>query len=143
MASRFLGKSWFRLRPLVDQDIIAEPIWLKVAETFPPLPPPSVEAKKKEDIRNLFPEEVQRRRIDMKYRMDQTHPLRETESVEAFGREELRKELDLLLENGMKEELAWQMGIKRLWTQYRISATNVEEEVKIRRLLKLKKLAED
>ncbi|KAI6652108.1 hypothetical protein LOD99_4653 [Oopsacas minuta] len=138
MGARFLSRSWLRLKPLIDQKVIAEPIWFKVAQTFPPLPLPELNEKgDKQDIRELFPEEVERRKVDEKYQVEQMHVLWENEKGIVFGREELRKNISGFLGDEADEEVAWKVALLKL---KRMQVKNVELDRKREKLLDLKKL---
>ena len=139
MGARFLRKSWFRLKPLIEQKVIAEPIWFKAAEAFPPLPPPDLkETRDKQNVRKLFPEEEDRRKVDEKYLVDQEHVLWETERGLVFGREELGRSLSGFSGDETDEAVAWKVALRDLKSHHNMSVKSVELDLKRERLLKLK-----
>ena len=140
MGARFLRKSWLRLKPLIEQKVIAEPIWFKAAEAFPPLPPPP-DSKEKTDthnIRGLFQEEMERRKVDEKYRVEQEHVLWETERGLVFGREKLGEYISGIMGDETDEAMAWKLALHKLKDHHNIDVKSVVLELKRERLLKLK-----
>eukprot|EP00800_Vazella_pourtalesii_P022780 TRINITY_DN900_c0_g1_i4.p2 TRINITY_DN900_c0_g1~~TRINITY_DN900_c0_g1_i4.p2 ORF type:complete len:145 (+),score=18.34 TRINITY_DN900_c0_g1_i4:257-691(+) len=141
MAARFLSRSWWRLKPLIDQKVISEPIWFNVARTFPPLPlPVSADSEHRQDLRDLFPEEVERRKVDEKYQVEQVHVMCESESGLVFGREELRKSLADFSGDEADNEVAWKVALRNLKNQQKMNVKSVELDLKREKLLDLKKL---
>ena len=139
MGARFLRKSWLRLKPLIEQKVITEPIWFKAAEAFPPLPPPDLkETRDKRNIRELFQEELDRRKVDEKYQVDQQHVLWETERGLVFGREKLGKCISAISGDETDEAVAWKVALLDLKKQHNMGVKSVELDLKRERLLKLK-----
>ena len=86
---------------------------VQCARTFPPLPlPVSADSEHRQDLRDLFPEEVERRKVDEKYQVEQVHVMCESESVDWCLGGRAKEEFGRFSGDEADNEVAWKVALR-------------------------------